>query len=157
MISPEQLKEIQSRCEKATPGPWTGFENGAWGGQGFGVSTTQVSEGSNTKEWFIVESNSERASNNALFIAHSRTDIPLLLEEIKRLQRIISKELTENDDLGAEFTYVQVLKERNEKLERVAQIADGLAKRHYGHPEMGDCVCEWHLSLWEMLRELREK
>lgn len=35
-----------------------------------------------------------------------------LLDEIDRLRRIIAKELSENDELGAEYTYVHTLKER---------------------------------------------
>jgi hypothetical protein len=34
-----------------------------------------------------------------------------MAEEILRLRRIIAKELTEDDDLGAEFIYVNILKE----------------------------------------------
>lgn len=36
--------------------------------------------------------------------------------EVKKLNRIILKELTENDELGAEYTYVNALREENKKL-----------------------------------------
>ncbi len=39
------------------------------------------------------------------------TDIPALLAEVERLNRVIAKELTENDDLGCEYTYVNALRE----------------------------------------------
>lgn len=39
-----------------------------------------------------------------------------LLNEIDRLRSIILKELTENDDLGAEYTYVLLLKEEIARL-----------------------------------------
>lgn len=37
-------------------------------------------------------------------------------QEITRLHRIIAKELTENDELGAEYTYVLTLKDENARL-----------------------------------------
>jgi len=36
--------------------------------------------------------------------------------EIKRLHRVIAKELTENDELGCEYTYVNALRSVNKKL-----------------------------------------
>lgn len=37
-------------------------------------------------------------------------------EEIERLKKIIAKELSENDELGAEFVYVNILKEEINKM-----------------------------------------
>lgn len=36
--------------------------------------------------------------------------------EIERLNKIIAQEINENDELGAEYTYVRILKDENEKL-----------------------------------------
>lgn len=47
-------------------------------------------------------------TEGALITAHA---------EIEKLKRIIAKELTENDELGAEFVYVAVLKARIYELE----------------------------------------
>lgn len=41
-----------------------------------------------------------------------------LLAEIDRLNSIILKELTENDELGAEYTYVLLLKEEISRLRK---------------------------------------
>lgn len=42
--------------------------------------------------------------------------------EIERLKKIITKELTENDDLGSEFVYVQALKGENARLTQQNEI-----------------------------------
>jgi hypothetical protein len=41
--------------------------------------------------------------------------------EIQRLNRVIAKELTENDELGCEYTYINVLREENKAL--LAELA----------------------------------
>lgn len=41
-------------------------------------------------------------------------------QECERLKRIIAKELTENDEMGSEFVYVNALKERLRAAERLA-------------------------------------
>lgn len=43
-------------------------------------------------------------------------EVPKLLAEIERLKRVILNELNENDELGAEYTYVNVLRADNKIL-----------------------------------------
>jgi hypothetical protein len=45
------------------------------------------------------------------------TKLYYLIDRVGNLERIIAKELTENDELGSEFVYVMVLKERVRELE----------------------------------------
>lgn len=49
-------------------------------------------------------------------------DIKELYDEIIRLKKIIAQELTENDELGSEFTYVMALKEE------AARLREGLRR-----------------------------
>lgn len=45
-------------------------------------------------------------------------------QEIKRLRSIILKELTENDELGAEYTYVLLLKEEISRLRKYEKVSE---------------------------------
>ena len=67
-----QLKEIEERCKKATPGPW--IEN---------ESSTYIYLRTRDGESYIC---SALDKDNAKFIAHSREDIPRLLAHIKYLE-----------------------------------------------------------------------
>ncbi len=142
MISPEQLAEMKERCEKATPGPFHRTHQD-WPQI---IQTSHITR----DVWTIASLDNHYGMNtgrnvdeDADFIAHSRTDIPLLIAEVekfnslyrseglaldlarpevtaliietRRLKRIIAKELSENDELGCEYVYVQALK---------AEIAD---------------------------------
>lgn len=53
---------------------------------------------------------------DAEFIIHAKATYLRLLDECDRLRRVIAKELTENDELGSEFTYVNSLREENKRL-----------------------------------------
>ena len=97
MLNEEQISEWQQLVDDATPGPWhsnTVDEN-----------TTSVcvicNNGWGRKLLTIDRSGSDErrmeANNNARFIANSRTIIPELIEEIKRLNdeaNWLAKELT---------------------------------------------------------------
>ena len=70
-MTDEQLETIKRRCEAATAGPW----EKAW-------------------QWYnydILSKKSQRVARevpieNAEFISHTRTDVPKLLDEIRRLR-----------------------------------------------------------------------
>jgi hypothetical protein len=32
------------------------------------------------------------------------------------------------------------------------EVLKGLSDRHWGHPDMGMCICEWHIKAREMLQ-----
>lgn len=89
----EKIKEIRGGCEKATPGPWTCFDRGPWGGLGAGV---KVSE--NIADWFCTQGPTNHVkANNGFFIANSRTDIPLLLLRVEELTEALERVLREAD------------------------------------------------------------
>lgn len=70
----KQLADIEARANAATPGPW----NPSWDG-------SVLSEHDNIADVW---------SNNPAdckFIAHAHEDIPLLLEEVKRLRKLIDE------------------------------------------------------------------
>lgn len=74
-LSNQQLDEIETRANVATDGPWT--ESGI-GDYGWGVGSPA--------EHIVEADDSEQGRSNAAFIAHARTDVPLLVDEVRRLQ-----------------------------------------------------------------------
>jgi hypothetical protein len=83
MLTTRQLNAIQARCDKASTAPWTAYYDG---------------EG----EWTIAESregpftygvvcSADMKTKDARFIAAARTDIPLLVEEIRNLRSRLAK------------------------------------------------------------------
>jgi hypothetical protein len=93
-MTPEELAAIRQRCEKATAGPWL------IGGPYPGASVcVQVDSGSGWPHpeppvWDCIATLDDRregepnplAQSDADFIAHARTDIPALLDEIDGLK-----------------------------------------------------------------------
>ena len=82
-LSKTYLNTTRKRCDAATPGPWTSIIEGrdqALGGASFiqrdkyGMSDLYLHGGT-------VEDQD--------FIAHARQDIPLLLDEIERLRKLL--------------------------------------------------------------------
>ena len=73
-LSGEELREIAARAEAATAGPWS-----------IGKYYDVVSEMGR----LVVKEGGR--GNNGVFIAHSRTDIPRLLDEIERLHDAVEK------------------------------------------------------------------
>jgi hypothetical protein len=83
-MTPEELKEIEERCNKATPGPWQ-----------------TLPPDDTTPLWYISRKPGEaegfyisclfNGKDDALFVAHSREDIPALLSYIKELESRISE------------------------------------------------------------------
>lgn len=63
-------------------------------------------------------------------MSHRRGSILELIAEIRRLNKIIAQEVSENDELGSEFTYVMALKDENRRLRE--------ALEHYANP-CGEC------------------
>ncbi|MGE9549558.1 hypothetical protein [Snodgrassella sp. CS2] len=86
-ISDFELNQIKQRCDKATSGPWVSYIEGR-----------DHTSGSN----FIMTGNkNNRGEDIELiggtiydqdFIAHARQDIPNLINEIKRLKKLIKNE-----------------------------------------------------------------
>ncbi len=51
--------------------------------------------------------------------------------EIDRLHKVIAKELTENDEIGCEYTYVNALKREIEKRDRMIEVMREALDRIY--------------------------
>lgn len=77
-LTPERLREIREREQKATE---------AYLYNGLTQRTFEIVLGSD----FVFRLYGENAANDARFIAHARTDIPLLLAEIERLQNTLNE------------------------------------------------------------------
>ena len=94
-ISAEELAEIESRSHAASKGPWTSFINRRdyWGGPDFIRVGTEEDD---LPDMYISRDSpqpggpAEGASvADHDFIAHSREDVPRLIEEVRRLQRLV--------------------------------------------------------------------
>lgn len=97
-MTAERLQEIQDRANAASPGEWRtdGYGNMIWAKNPYGKGEMQVAD---IRGWGHLtgrgcgacgmedESAAAIQDANGEFIAHARTDIPDLLEEIKRLMR----------------------------------------------------------------------
>lgn len=71
MNLPQACAEIQQRCDKATAGPWSSFGEGVSGPDQRGYSD-------------VIASYTRGVDSD--FIAHARSDIPLLLRAVAELQ-----------------------------------------------------------------------
>lgn len=76
-MTPEELTAIEQRANAATPGPWDYSPLGTivFAGENTGVASLRMT-GDNIA--------------NAAFVAGSRSDIPALLAEVRRLQKQIA-------------------------------------------------------------------
>lgn len=84
MIDERQLQEIRARADAASPAPWKPQVEGR--DHESGSSFVMVGEGAGRRE-DIELSGAGPADYD--FIAHARNDIPLLLEEVARLQVLL--------------------------------------------------------------------
>ena len=75
-LQPEELKEIEARCEAATPGPWTGEYD----------DTGMVVVRGNADDFGSDHIGTFEHGDGA-FIAHARTDIPRLIATIEEARR----------------------------------------------------------------------
>lgn len=83
MISENELKQIESRCDLATPGPWISYIEGRdhTSGSHFIMTGNKINRGPD------FEIDGARLEDYD-FIANAKQDIPKLIEEIKRLKKI---------------------------------------------------------------------
>ena len=86
-MTDNDLEEILQRCDAATNGPWKFWENAA------GSSVQVVQYYDDYKLWICNESNvpNESDRENFRFIAHARTDVPMLVNYAKCLLAAIRK------------------------------------------------------------------
>jgi len=83
-LSDEVLNEIRESCNKATKGPWLSLIEGRDHSSGESV-IVRGKDGSEVDLYLVGATNADQD-----FIAHARQDIPLLLDEIKRLRKLLS-------------------------------------------------------------------
>ena len=76
----DEIKIIKERCDKTTPGPWISFVEGRDHTSGWNFIRTA---GDDIELIASVEDQD--------FIASCRHDIPLLIDEIVRLKKILDK------------------------------------------------------------------
>ncbi len=101
-MTDDELKAIRARCEAATPGPWVDRMLGPYGRQdmrrvmeGRKAGPTMHGEVARTYRDGGVHTSCttgklETERVNALFIAHARSDIPALLDEVERLRSLVA-------------------------------------------------------------------
>lgn len=119
----DRLSEIRARLEKATPGPWYWKDDRDSSYLSDEKGMTILDDGSACGEY---NQTIDPKGPDADFIANARTDLEWAVQEIERLNKVIAKELTENDELGCEYTYVNVLREEIERLEHAKTCKDWL-------------------------------
>ena len=78
----DRIEEIKARCEAATKGPWEVIEKG-----NSVLSHSVVTVAFDSEPQVNICSGISPRKNNSDFIAHSREDIPYLLDEIERLTK----------------------------------------------------------------------
>lgn len=94
-LTAEEMAQIRARAEAATPGPW---DLDAAGGHGhrWGVTGPE----SEDFEFLFYPADYPRHGVDAEFIAHARSDVPRLLEEVERLRAALVRA---REDLHDEF------------------------------------------------------
>lgn len=75
------IEQIKARAEAATPGPWSYYKTIS----GDYLIELPADDGAPLAHIHLHQGKDEQG-RNAAFIAHARTDIPLLIQEIDRLQ-----------------------------------------------------------------------
>ena len=83
MLTEDDIQEIRSRCEAATPGPWKSYLDGSDHSCGSDFIMTGAFGSSDRGEDLEIIGATIADYD---FIAHARQDIPKLLEEIERLK-----------------------------------------------------------------------
>jgi hypothetical protein len=95
-----KLDEIQARADAATPGPWawTKPEPDAWDGPDL------YSQADDTAFMFGASGGINVPSEDAAFIAHARTDVPVLLAAIQERDALL-RELVTSPNCGLSINW----------------------------------------------------
>lgn len=86
MLDDNELLEMEASVDAASPGPWSAFLEGR--DHVSGSSFIRVGEGPDRRD-DIEMSGATPADLD--FIAHARQDVPLLVEEVRRLRALLSE------------------------------------------------------------------
>lgn len=113
-MTEEELREIEERCEKATPGPWKAFDSIRTPEHWKGPNGVELEKG-HSAEAAVVKGDDGHEANictlhactgvflqrcyderpqmlaDVSFLAAARTDVPALLAEVRRLQVALAK------------------------------------------------------------------
>lgn len=85
-ITPEELAEIQARCDRARPGPWKSMIEGR--DHTSGSSFIMVGPPDARSEDIEM---SGGTADDLEFVAHARQDVPRLINEVRRLRSLIAR------------------------------------------------------------------
>lgn len=125
-MTPDELRAIRERAEAATPGEWKGLDVSLFYQEGW------LANGPIAMSY-------EAAKSDAAFIAHARTDVPALLDEVERLHAILGAggvtysegETALRAQLAeAHATAKQLMEERDEARDVILEYSTALAERH---------------------------
>ena len=129
-MTPEQLQQIETRCNAATPGQWyqvgPPWSDGTWVNAGSedphsGIPICEQIDWDACEPESVPEGYDARA--NMAFIAHARSDVPILVAAVRELQEKYNLAL---DDLNEIGTKVRELQEENERLKATLEmVLDG--------------------------------
>lgn len=87
-MTPDELKAIRDRCEAASEGPWAMLYLEQLEGMKYPEARDEPRVVNDSD--FICDGDKHFMSTRNLdFIAHSRTDIPKLLDEVERLRELV--------------------------------------------------------------------
>lgn len=141
-MTPEYLARLKKLCDKATPGPWgiEKLEKNSYPSRII-FSPNKRAWDENDEEYnSICEFNQSaeygygcdsHVENDSDFIVESREAVPALIQEVERLNRILLQELSEDDELGAEYSYILAMKGEN------ARLREALSDIATLHPTLG--------------------
>ena len=87
-----RLDEIRARCEAATPGPWNAIDKGNT------VPSYAIRHFAVGEKCVNVASGISPKTGDADFIAHARTDVPDMLDEIERLTADLAAMTADRDE-----------------------------------------------------------
>jgi hypothetical protein len=143
-MTKEELAAIKERAERAMPGPWIVDSTKI-----FSFNAFQIARPTDNVLWAngVVEANAE-------FIAHSRVDVPLLIQEVERLQeRFNAMSLIADDHAIARINYKE---ERDSLRELLDECEDAL--KDFVPSLEEDCghSPEWKYAM-EILNKLHER
>jgi hypothetical protein len=117
-MTPEQLNAIKARVEAATPGPWhtSKYQVLALNERGECVGAVTAYDADDE----LLD------GENYTFIAHARTDIPMLLAEVERLQKALDQECRLNG-AGASRE-ARLMAERDEAKAEAARCREAMER-----------------------------
>ncbi len=96
-LTEEYLLAVEERTRRAMTGPWLAVAKDL--GENWSVAHWNCGADYDiTEQWAVTtdhvhasETNGADGKDNAIFIAHARTDVPLLLLEVRRLRAALAK------------------------------------------------------------------